>query len=153
MRHGHSNRFCLFGLRCWRWLKIETSPPTQWEFKKIVVDRGKKRANFVNWIVRCTTSIAGAFCAISIPLLVNVLAVERGRQYGLSFGIYFKRFGVWHVSRFIFARHTESLPFTIYHPHSTPRSWFARLNVLGSKTCYVNTYDRTSAAISLRRFY
>jgi len=77
--------------------------------------------------------------------LVNVLAVERGRLYGLSFGIYFKRFGVWHVSRFIFARRTESLPFTIYHPHSTPPSWSARLNVLGSKTCYVNTYDRTSA--------
>lgn len=79
---------------------------------------GRKRANFVNWIVRCTTSIAGAFWAISIALLVNVLAVKGVWTLdGLSFGVYFKRFGVWHVSRFISARRTEPANMT---PHFSP---------------------------------
>jgi len=54
----------------------------------------------------------------AFALLVNVLAVKGVWTLdGLSFGVYFKRFGVWHVSRFISARRTEPANMT---PHFSP---------------------------------
>lgn len=82
MGHGHSNRFCLFGLRHWRWLKIETSPPTQQKERNGNIKKKRKRENGVTGAKKEQTLLIELYAA---RLQLQALS-ERFRSRFCAFG-------------------------------------------------------------------